>query len=455
MKEKLNRVSPSFCLAKWMQVSIHLTTGRTHSCYHPVPHKIPLSEIESNPTALHNTQYKKEQRKLMLEGKRPAECQYCWAVEDLGSERMSDRFFRSSETWAAEKFNEISQMPWDADIMPSYVEVNFNHACQLKCLYCSPILSSSWMQEMKKNGPYNTIGGHVPLDYIEKIGLMPIPDPETNPYVKAFWKWWPDLYPNLRVFRMTGGEPLLDENTFRVFEYAKAHPHKDLSLSITSNMCPPDKSFDRFIRDLQVLKGEGKIKDFLLFASVDSVGDHAEYIRTGLDFKKFTRNVERYLTEIPHSTISFINTFNALSITRFPQFLDYVQDLRRRYNKDFQRVHFDTPRLYSPGFLSCQILQPSYFDQIDAHVVLMKSRRQKNEQDLIGFSDSEIERLERVAEWVRVPMDEKLLLKHRIDFYLLTKDYDARQGKQFRSLFPEMKDFHSLCASLAMKGDSP
>jgi hypothetical protein len=134
--------------------------------------------------------------------------------------------------------------------------------------------------------------------------------------------------------------------------------------------------------------------------------------------------------------------------------LDYVQDLRRRYNQNFQRVHFDTPRLYSPGFLSCQILEPSYFDQIDRHVNLMKSRRQKDEKDLIGFSDSEIERLERVAEWVRLPMDPKLLTKHRIDFYLLTKDYDSRQGKQFQNIFPEMRGFHELCASLVPKGES-
>ena len=35
-KEKLATVSESFCLAKWKQVSLHLTTGHTNSCYHLV-----------------------------------------------------------------------------------------------------------------------------------------------------------------------------------------------------------------------------------------------------------------------------------------------------------------------------------------------------------------------------------------------------------------------------------
>ena len=44
-KEKLDIVSDSFCLAKWKQVSLHLTTGHTNSCYHPPLHKIPTGPL--------------------------------------------------------------------------------------------------------------------------------------------------------------------------------------------------------------------------------------------------------------------------------------------------------------------------------------------------------------------------------------------------------------------------
>ena len=68
VKEKLNNVGCGMCLAKWTQVTMHLHNGMTHSCHHPSPHKIPLSEIKSNPSALHNTKHKKFRRKEMLEG---------------------------------------------------------------------------------------------------------------------------------------------------------------------------------------------------------------------------------------------------------------------------------------------------------------------------------------------------------------------------------------------------
>jgi len=80
MKSMLNSTGPGFCLAKWTQVTMHLGNGTTHSCHHPVAHKIPLEELKDNPSALHNTGFKKEQRKAMLNGKRPAECDFCWRV---------------------------------------------------------------------------------------------------------------------------------------------------------------------------------------------------------------------------------------------------------------------------------------------------------------------------------------------------------------------------------------
>jgi len=144
MKDTLG---PSLCYAKWKQVSLHLPTGLNNSCYHPPLHKIPLDSIKKNPSALHNTEHKKQQRRLMIEGKRPDECSYCWAIEDAGN--LSDRHYRSGEPWAQ---MDATNIDWQQDVVPSYVEVNFNHACNLRCSYCSPQFSSSWQKKHKTKG---------------------------------------------------------------------------------------------------------------------------------------------------------------------------------------------------------------------------------------------------------------------------------------------------------------
>ena len=47
VKDKLDNVGCGFCIAKWSQVTMHLHNGMTHSCHHPIPHKIPLSFTKS------------------------------------------------------------------------------------------------------------------------------------------------------------------------------------------------------------------------------------------------------------------------------------------------------------------------------------------------------------------------------------------------------------------------
>jgi hypothetical protein len=107
-------------------------------------------------------------------------------------------------------------------------------------MYCSPHLSSSWEEEVKKHGGYQLTGMiHNNLEALEQKGMMPLRVAnKDNPYVEAFWQWFPEIYRKLRVFRMTGGEPLMDKNTFKVFDYVLEKPiNPDLHLSITSNCC--------------------------------------------------------------------------------------------------------------------------------------------------------------------------------------------------------------------------
>ena len=80
-KKILDTKSASFCGAKWFNATIWLGSGMTTSCHHPLPHKIDLEEIKNNPSAIHNTKEKKEQRRQMQCGERPAGCEYCWKIE--------------------------------------------------------------------------------------------------------------------------------------------------------------------------------------------------------------------------------------------------------------------------------------------------------------------------------------------------------------------------------------
>ena len=91
----LDTKSASFCAAKWFNATIWLGSGMTTSCHHPPAHKIDAEEIKTNPRAIHNTVEKKLDRIAMQNGTRPKGCEYCWKIEDMGRDAISDRLYKS------------------------------------------------------------------------------------------------------------------------------------------------------------------------------------------------------------------------------------------------------------------------------------------------------------------------------------------------------------------------
>jgi len=433
-------LGPGLCLAKWKQVSLHLQTGMNNSCYHPPLHPIDPEAIAQDPGALHNTEHKKQQRVIMLKDQRPGECQYCWNMEDLG--QMSDRHYRSGEPWAAVDFEKIKNSTGEEnDVIPSYVEVNFNNACNLKCSYCSPQFSSSWADEAQRMGAYPTSTPHNSPDHFSGNRRV-IPAREHNPYVEAFWAWWPALYPELKHFRMTGGEPLMDRNTYRVFDYVLEHPKSDLHLNVTSNFSVEPELFEKYLNYVKRLCNTD-IEHFMQYVSLDSGKPaQAEYIRHGLDYSRMESYVHRYLEEVPNrNSLTFIVTMNNLSITGFRELMEWILHLRKTYSKTYQRVWFDTPILREPAWQSMQLLPESYAQQLEATADWMESHQTT---DLHGFRDYEVQRLRRDIMWKREAQNANFA-KEKADFYRFFSEHDRRRNTNFLESFPEMKSFWAEC----------
>lgn len=438
----LNEVSPSFCLAKWFNVSIHIPTGRTHSCYHPPTHQIPLLEVAVDVSALHNTSWKKIQRKDMLEGKRPSECSFCWQIEDSGTQ-LSDRAYRSKDVYEPGLIEEALEVGWQGDARPRYVEVNFNQACNFKCSYCSPHLSTAWNTEVDKLGPYQlSAGKHNDTQWMRNQNMVP-DNSLDNPYLLAFWEWLPEIYPTLQTFRMTGGEPLMDKNTFRMFDYIKEHPHPKLQLSITSNCNPPGEQWTKFLTSLKQVTDANAVDHFMLFCSLDSWGSQAEYIRNGLDFCTLYQNITEYLRVSNKHSLSFIITFNALSYTGFVKYIKNIHKLRTEYCTDRQLIWFDIPMLNDPMWLNPKLL-PEMVPVLEEAIEYMNANKETDASRFKGFKDFEISKVQRLIDWIKsdTGFNRTTAMK---DFYLFFSQHDERRGTNFLNTFPELEYFWNEC----------
>ena len=446
-------VSPTMCVAKWKQVTMHLHNGHTHSCHHPMTHIVPIEELKRNKTALHNTEFKKQQRKLMLEGQRPAECDYCWKVEDAGN-KYSDRIYKSADTsWAMPHITAMGKLPWTADVDPSYVEVSFSSVCNFKCSYCSPNISSQWMEEIERYGAYPTSGKFNNLDWFKIQKQMPIPNNQDNPYVDAFWEWWPQMYKSLKQFRITGGEPLLTKNTFKVLDYILDNPNPDLVFSVNSNLNAPGDLMDRFIATMSRIEPGKHIKRFQLFTSAEAHGAQAEYIRFGMNYQRWLNNMERMIREVPGVETTIMSTYNLLSVPSYERFLQDILNIRLKYRDQGLKYHkapvlVDIPYLRWPEHQACYIMPEELLHYVEQQVKFMEDHAEQGHIDytkaFMGFHDHEIYKLKRlynvIVEALRNP-DPNLNVKRR-DFVAFVDEHDRRRKTDFLTTYPELESMY-------------
>ncbi len=455
-KDKLNGVGCGFCLAKWTQVTMHLHNGTTHSCHHPSPHKVPLEEIERNYTALHNSNVKKYARKEMLNGQRPKECGYCWNVED-NSNSFSDRIFKSAEPWSEPYFDEISKSHWRADFNPKYVEVNFSNTCNFKCAYCGPEYSTKWMEEINQFGGYKLSSDYNSTQQMDENKTRPYKQTEHNPYVAAFWEWWPELYTTLDTFRITGGEPLLSKDTWRVLEniIETEEPNRQLKLSINSNLGVNDELIDKLIVKLEKIISEERVKEVIIFTSCDAYGKQAEYVRYGLEFDRLFSNIDKILTVLPKVTIVIMSTFNIFSIFSYESLIKKVYDLKlKHFNTERywnSALILDTSYLRYPDFLGFRVLKDyldvEYFNRCEKFMKFYSTYRSLNfyEQqsvDDVGFSTKEIEKITRIKEIFITDSNSDISFeREKKDFVKFIDEYKIRRGMDCEEYYPELAQF--------------
>lgn len=452
-------VSPTFCLAKWHHTTIYLHRGQTHSCYHPKPHDIPVQELKYDPSVLHNTPQKIDERIQMFNGEQPSGCQYCWNVENMDEgnaegelEHVSDRHQRNSSIYTEDRLNEILYNPPDYKINPEYVEIAFSNECNFKCGYCHPMHSSLYRQEIQEHGPYDMVQNH--RNDIDWFNIYE----EDSPYVEAWWKWWPELSETLNILRVTGGEPILHKTTWRLFEELKANPKPNLEININTNLGYTSRRVEKLAQTVKELQDNNCIKQFKMFSSMDTWGKRAEYLRTGLDIELWEKNQDIYVRGV-QSHITHMVTFNVLSVTSFKDYLKKVLEWRKMYediipnnlgsDELVRKIRFDTPYLKEPLQYDMHILPKEeflpYFDDILDFI-----KENIVEEDRTMFSELEYERFRRVRDYfASVQYDADTVRTGRIDFYKWFKEYDRRRGTNFLETFPEMENFWNQCKDLA------
>jgi hypothetical protein len=433
-QQVLDPISASFCGAKWYNATIWLGSGQTTSCHHPPAHAIG-AEFTTNPKAIHNTTQKKEDRRMMQVGERPPGCEYCWKIEDMGRDAVSDRVYKS-RIYKIEELNHAATLPPETDVDLRTLEISFDRTCQFACSYCNPAFSSTWVNDIKRNGPYTGLisdGRNHFTHAHDSSQLYRYGD--TNPYVEAFFSWWEsDLHRTLDELRITGGEPLMSGYTWKLIDWFRDNPGRSHTrLAINSNLGMECDVIERAIDGCQGLELD-------LYTSMESMGPHAEYIRDGLNYGQWTYNMERIMRGKKLRALHVMCTINALCLESLPEFLTYLMLWKQDFGADFPNFTLNILRF--PSFQSPLVLP----DKIRMH---HRDRlrswldRWENNINLHPHERNQVRRLIDYLDVVKTPHSDAFEMpKLHNDFKKFYQQYDQRRGKNFNLTFPGLADWY-------------
>jgi organic radical activating enzyme len=428
----LDTFSDSFCGAKWYNATIWLGSGMTTSCHHPPAHAIDLVKLKDNPKLLHNTPQKKQDRAKMIAGERPAGCEYCWKIEDMDRDAVSDRVYKS-KIYSNADLTTAFDTPITEDVNLKTLEIAFDRTCNFACSYCNPAFSTTWAKDIKNNGPYTDLisDGRNHFTHSHN-GAQLYRDTEENPYVEAFFQWWEsDLHRTLDELRITGGEPMMSPSLWRLLDWFDSQGGKinpNMRLAINSNLVPKKELFEKFIEKCK------KIKNLHIYTSNESVYQQSEYIRDGINYTDWYTNFVNVIDQIRPAGLHNMCTINALCLESLPQFLDVIVrnklDAKRVYGIN---VNFTLNILRFPSFQSPLVLpdhlRTEFKDDLSRWL-------DKNIENCELMEVSHVQRLIDYLDVVKTPHSDAFDLPSlRKDFKNFYGQYDRRREKSFQNTF--------------------
>jgi sulfatase maturation enzyme AslB (radical SAM superfamily) len=309
---------------------------------HPVGHckKNTLEEIWQG-------EHMQRLRQDMLSETPNAACARCYEQEQSGF--FSGR--KSANKHHGHHIKKLEHNPFEI----TYWDIRFSNLCNLRCRSCGHIFSSQWYQDQAKlAGPEWKMQNTV-LNYAGRTEI----------------DMWEQLLPHIdsvEQIYFAGGEPLLMEEHYLILEELERRGRFDVRLIYNTNFTEVGLK-NRSVFDLWK-----KFESVAVGASLDAMGEKAEYIRKGTDWNQVVRNREQMLEICPGVDFYISPT---LSIMNAWHVSDFHRDWVER-------------GLIRPQDLNVNILQDPAHYRIDIAPIKYKQRlRVKWEEHLAWLRDQD------------------------------------------------------------------
>lgn len=422
--------NPAICRFSWVYPVINFGQQAVRQCCRTPMMKVSAEEVEKYKDQIFLNHPKHQKRRLeMIQGIKHTDCNSCWQLEDAHARSAREPFSNIEEfKFHTQPKNEIvAEHPWKLDI-------EIGNLCNMKCMYCSRLFSTSWANEDLK------------LNKITFQQLQNEANSSSENFEKYFWAWFEQIKVDLKFLNFIGGEPTINPQYYSFLKKIKLAfkdlPNNQLKISTVSNLNTNEKEFSVFIETIKDLTGYFR---FELYVSQDSFEQRSEFIRYGQNWSLWEKNLNHVLAQnFENFHLGLIISINILNLKNLSIFIEKIIDIRSRYTTP---IYFQLNTVSDPSYFSPLIGTIDMADDLRNAANLLKSKADLAKTSFEKNNWIEYTKfLVNISESILIKQkDENYLTAQRTKFYSWLVDYEKNRSVNFLKIFPEYFDFYMIC----------
>ena len=354
-------------------------------------------------------------------------CEDCYAHEDhkvwsLRKTLLVDKYNELGHAGFENLVKKIKALGTDKVNLPvyDYVEMRLSNFCNLRCLHCDQRSSTQWL---------NFLTDPEVFEVAEKIAMPIGHDVTSNNLIEKHKHFREndnidlddviDIISKSRAITLSGGEPLLDPNYFRLMDGVSKQSldiHRTIDIHTNLNI----KNIERYFKHWETFQ---KVQ---IFVSIDVPPSTYKYFRRNGDWKLVADNIKKIKTHFPnkkHVNVLGHITFNLFGALGWHELCEEWQAMNLQANSNIV-TQGPTCSMYLPDKLKTStlrtmesIIERSSFDDslinqtVDCYTYLKNTER---------FGDI---LHQDVLEWCKI--------------------HDAKTNLQTLDFFPELKIYYN------------
>jgi len=260
-------------------------------------------------------------KQQMLADRKPTSCRGCYKLE----ENKNNFDIISQRIYYLKELRQVDPSLYDqiGNFNLHTVDIRWTNQCNQACVYCGPQNSSLWEKE---------------------VGPRKMMSVEAKNAVRSY------IFKNVHKLKnvyLAGGEPMLmNENIQFLTLLLENNP--SVQLRVNTNLSNTNTKVARLIK---------QFKNVHWLASVESTGDHYNYIRYGGKWEQFCKNLDE-IRKIESHKVSFNMLWCILNHKELFRCVDHLQDM------GFHNNSFVLGPVFGPEYLNILNLPQHKIDEL-------------------------------------------------------------------------------------------